>query len=85
MFRTDELVELTLRVLYRCDTVAEQSPFDIATYSYVNPLLGGIFQAGGLGSLDGDTALEQLTLSLNIIRSHTGISQYSGQPRIAYY
>jgi hypothetical protein len=62
--------ELTLRVLYRCCTLADQSPLIPATFSFINPLLTQIVLKGGLEPLDNENALEQLTLVLNLLKSH---------------
>jgi hypothetical protein len=70
--RVDDSPALVLRVLYRLRSLSEQTSFDAATFSYAFPLLGQVLLKGGVdaGQDDGDEALEQVTLVLDIIRFH---------------
>jgi hypothetical protein len=70
--RIDNSPALVLRVLYRLRSLSEQTPFDAATFSYAFPLLAQVLLKGGVdvGQDDGDEALEQVTLVLDIIRFH---------------
>jgi hypothetical protein len=61
-----------LRVLYRCCTLAEQAPLTPATFSFVHPLITQIVLKGGIEPEDADTALEQLTLVLNLLGYQVG-------------
>jgi hypothetical protein len=58
--------------LYRIRSLAEQTPFDAATYSYTAPLINHIINTGGGHAADSDEALEQLALALDFIRFHCG-------------
>jgi len=53
-------------------SVAEQTPFDAATFSYAFPLLAEVLVQGGVGSGDEDEVLEQVALVLDIIKFHCG-------------
>lgn len=66
-----------LRVLYRLRTLSEQTPFDSATYSYAYPLLSQVLITGGVGLTEEDDPLEQIMLSLQIVRFHCGECEYS--------
>ena len=61
-----------LRVLYRLRSLSEQIPLDSATFSYAFPLLLQVIQKGGVGFGEDDEPLEQVTLSLDIIKFHCG-------------
>ena len=66
---------LVLRVLYRLRTLSEQVPFDAATFSFSFFLLGCVARKGGVGihtggEQDGDEALEQVALVLDVIKFH---------------
>ena len=68
---------LVLRVLYRLRTLSEQAPFDAATFSFAFFLLGCVARKGGVGvgvdkggEQDGDEALEQVALVLDVIKFH---------------
>lgn len=61
-----------LRVLYRLRSLSEQTPLDPATFSYAFPLLQQVIQKGGIESGQDDEPLEQVTLSLDIIKFHCG-------------
>ena len=68
-----------LRVLYRLRSLSEQTPLDSATFSYAFPLLFQVIQKGGIGSGEDDEPLEQVALSLDIIKFHCGESTSSSQ------
>jgi hypothetical protein len=57
-----------LRVLYRLRSLSEQTPLDSATFSYAFPLLQQVIQKGGVESGKEDDSLEQVALSLDIIK-----------------
>ena len=61
-----------LRVLYRLRSLSEQTPLDSATFSYAFPLLLQVIQKGGVRSGENDEPLEQVALSLDIIKFHCG-------------
>ena len=66
---------LVLRVLYRLRTLSEQAPFDAATFSFSFFLLGCVARKGRVGidtggEQDGDEALEQVSLVLDVIKFH---------------
>lgn len=62
---------LVLRVLHRLRFLAEQVPFDVATFSYMSPLLSQIFNKGGIGLTEDDDPLEQVALSLDLVKFHS--------------
>ena len=66
---------LVLRVLYRLRTLSEQAPFDAATFSFSFFLLGCVARKGEVGiytgeEQDGDEALVQVALALDVIKFH---------------
>lgn len=63
---------LVIRVLYRIRTLSEQSPFDVATFSYASPLLSVVLSKGGIALEEGDDPLEQVTLAVDIVKFHAG-------------
>jgi hypothetical protein len=63
---------LVLRVLYRLRSLSEQAPLDSATFSYSYPLLHQVLVKGGIGVTEEDDPLEQVALSLDIIKFHCG-------------
>ncbi|KAG2121247.1 armadillo-type protein [Suillus clintonianus] len=83
--RAEQLSSLVLRVLYRLRSLSEQAPFDAATFSYAFPLLAHVLLKGGVdaGEDDGDEALEQVTLVLDIIRFHCSEFSDAAFPRKA--
>ncbi|KAG1762385.1 armadillo-type protein [Suillus occidentalis] len=76
--QAEQLSSLVLRVLYRLRSLSEQTPFDAATFSYAFPLL-----ASDVGQDDGDEALEQVTLVLDIIKFHCSEFSDAAFPRKA--
>lgn len=65
-------IALILRVLHRMRFLAEQATFDVATYSYLSPLLKQILLKGGIGLDEEDDPLEQVALALDLIKFHSG-------------
>ena len=63
---------LVIRVLYRLRTLSEQRPFDAATYGYASPLLSQVLLKGSIAIGEEDDPLEQIALSLDIIKFHCG-------------
>jgi hypothetical protein len=61
-----------LRVLYRLRSLSEQTPLDSATFCYAFPLFQQVIQKGGIVSGEEDDPLEQVALSLDIIKFHCG-------------
>lgn len=61
-----------IRVLYRLRTLSEQSPFDVATFSYTSPLLSAVLSKGGIALEEEDDPLEQVTLTVDIVKFHAG-------------
>ena len=61
-----------LRVLYRLRSLSEQTPLDSATFSYAFPLVQQVIQKGGIQPGEEDDPLEQVALSLDIIKFHSG-------------
>jgi hypothetical protein len=73
--------QLVLRVLHRLRSLSEQTPLDSATFSYAFPLLFQVIQKGGIGSGEDDETLEQVALSLDIIKFHCGEYADAAFPR----
>jgi len=63
---------LVTRVLYRLRFLSEQAPFDAATFSYAFPLLSQTLLTGGVPGEEEDDPLEQVALTLEIIKFHSG-------------
>ncbi|KAJ7760500.1 armadillo-type protein [Mycena metata] len=59
------VVRLVIRVLHRLRSLAEQAPFDSATFSYAFPLLAQVLTLGGIDPEDEEEALEQVALALD--------------------
>ncbi|TCD64479.1 translational activator of GCN4 [Steccherinum ochraceum] len=72
---------LLLRVLHRLRSQSEQTPFDVATYSYTSPLLYQVLIKGGVGLTEDDDPLEQVTLALQIIKFHCSEFSHTAFPR----
>ena len=75
---------LVIRVLYRLRTLSEQTPFDAATYGYASPLLSQVLVKGGIAIGEEDDPLEQIALSLDIIKFHCGECELSESRGILY-
>ncbi|THH11230.1 hypothetical protein EW146_g8121, partial [Bondarzewia mesenterica] len=80
--KAEPISELISRVLYRLRSLSEQAPLDSATFSYIYPLLNLILLKGGIGLTEEDDPLEQVTLSLDIIKFHCGEFEDTTFPRI---
>lgn len=61
-----------LRVLRRLRSLSEQTPLDSATFSYAFPLIQQVIQKGGIRPDKEEDPLEQVALSLDIIKFHSG-------------
>ena len=66
------LQDLVLRVLYRLRSLSVQTPLDPATFSYAFPLLFQVIEKRGVRSGEEDEPMEQVALSLDIIKFHCG-------------
>ncbi|KDR69874.1 hypothetical protein GALMADRAFT_913484 [Galerina marginata CBS 339.88] len=80
--QAEPLHMLVVRVLYRLRFLAEQAPFDAATYSYTFPLLSQILIGGGVPGEEEDDPLEQVALTLEIIKFHCGEFSNPAFPRL---
>ncbi|KDQ56445.1 hypothetical protein JAAARDRAFT_36597 [Jaapia argillacea MUCL 33604] len=72
---------LVIRVLYRLRSLSEQSPLDSSTFAYSFHLLGQILIKGALELSEEDDPLEQIVLSLDIVKFHAGEFSDSAFPR----
>ncbi|KAF7308577.1 TOG domain-containing protein [Mycena chlorophos] len=79
--RAEPLNNLIIRVLLRLRSLSEQTPFDSATFSYAFPLLACVIERGGIEPADEDEALEQLSLTIDIIKFHCGEFSDKAFPR----
>ncbi|KAI0343486.1 ARM repeat-containing protein [Trametopsis cervina] len=79
--QAEPINSLLLRVLHRVRFIGEQGTFDVATYSYMSPLLQQILRKGGIGLTEDDDPLEQVALALDIIRFHCGEFSDAAFPR----
>ncbi|CAL1711997.1 unnamed protein product [Somion occarium] len=70
--QAEPINSLVSRVLYRLRSLSERAPFDSATYSYAYPLLSQVLVNGGIGLTEEDDPLEQIVLSLQIVKFHSG-------------
>ena len=61
-----------LRVLQRLRALSERTPLDSATFSYAFPLIQQVIQRGGIRPGEEDDPLEQVALSLDIIKFNSG-------------
>ncbi|KAH9175038.1 ARM repeat-containing protein [Lactarius sanguifluus] len=73
--------QLVLRVLYRLRSLSEQTPLDSATFSYAFPLVEQVIQKGGILTGEEDDPLEQVALSLDIVKFHSGECADTAFPR----
>ncbi|TFK45118.1 armadillo-type protein [Crucibulum laeve] len=73
---------LIIRVLYRLRFLAEQAPFNAATFSYTFPLLCQVLLHGGVSAEEEEEALEQVSLALDFIKFHCGEFADIGFPRV---
>lgn len=51
-FRSETLCDLVLRILYRLRFLCDQAPLDLASLSFVEPLITRVIKKGGLGVTD---------------------------------
>jgi hypothetical protein len=58
--------------------LSEQYPLDSATFSYSYPLLHQVLLKGGVGLTEEDDPLEQVALTLDIIKFHCGECLFPG-------
>ncbi|THH23082.1 hypothetical protein EUX98_g8100 [Antrodiella citrinella] len=72
---------LILRVLHILRSQSEQTPFDVATYSYMSPLLYQVLMKGGVGLTEDDDPLEQVTLAVQILKYHCSEFSHTMFPR----
>ncbi|KAI0060576.1 ARM repeat-containing protein [Artomyces pyxidatus] len=70
--QSESINQLIIRVLYRLRSLSEQIPLDAATFSYAFPLLHQVLLKGGIGLGEEDDPLEQIALSLDIVKFHCG-------------
>ncbi|TQV93892.1 hypothetical protein V2A60_003948 [Cordyceps javanica] len=76
----EPLEDLVTRILYRLRFAGEQRPFDVATLTYVLPLLLNILRTGGVGTTDEDCDA-QIVLAVEIISFHADICEDESLPR----
>ncbi|KAJ7066647.1 armadillo-type protein [Mycena amicta] len=79
--RAEPLNNLVIRVLLRLRSLSEQAPFDSTTFSYAFPLLAHVLERGGIEPADEDEALEQLALTIDIVKFHCGEFTDTAFPR----
>ncbi|PGH33279.1 hypothetical protein GX50_03890 [[Emmonsia] crescens] len=77
----EPLGELVARILYRLRLGSEQRPFDIATLSYILPLIFIILEKDGIEEPD-DSKGEQVLLALEFLSFHTNSFSDNRLPRI---
>lgn len=65
-------IELVIRILYRLRFLSEQAPLDVTTFSYAFPLLSHILTSGGIPGDEGDDPAEQVALTVEILKFHSG-------------
>jgi hypothetical protein len=73
MFQT---IVLVVRILYRLRFLSEQATFDAATFSYAFPLLSHVLVAGGITGGEDDEPVEQVALTVEIFKFHSGECRY---------
>ncbi|OAA53021.1 50S ribosomal protein L19e [Cordyceps fumosorosea ARSEF 2679] len=76
----EPLEDLVTRTLYRLRFAGEQRPFDVATLTYVLPLLLDILRTGGVGATDDDRDA-QIVLAVEVISFHTDVCEDESLPR----
>ncbi|KAM3449958.1 hypothetical protein MY3296_006486 [Beauveria thailandica] len=79
-FCEEPLEDLLTRTLYRLRFAGEQRPFDVATLTYVLPLLLDILRTGGVGATD-DERDAQIVLAVEVISFHTDVCEDESVPR----
>ncbi|KAJ3498285.1 hypothetical protein NLG97_g1246 [Lecanicillium saksenae] len=76
----EPLEDLVTRTLYRLRFAGEQRPFDVATLTYVLPLLLDILRTGGVGETDDDRDA-QIVLAVEVVSFHTDVCEDESLPR----
>ncbi|KAM3537214.1 hypothetical protein ARSEF1564_009864 [Beauveria bassiana] len=79
-FCEESLENLLTRTLYRLRFAGEQRPFDVATLTYVLPLLMDILRTGGVGATD-DERDAQIVLAVEVISFHNDVCEDETLPR----
>ncbi|KAJ3745026.1 armadillo-type protein [Lentinula detonsa] len=79
--QAEPLNQLVLRILHRIRFLSEQLPFDSATFSYIFPLLKYVVLEGGVVTEEPEEMLEQVALTQDIIKFHSGEFSDVGFPR----
>ncbi|SCZ89778.1 BZ3500_MvSof-1268-A1-R1_Chr1-3g01573 [Microbotryum saponariae] len=82
-FRAEPLSALVTRVLYRIRFLAEETPFDSATFAYAAPLVNSATRAVDLKSASLESVLEQMTLALDFLAYHARACAGTAFPRLA--
>ncbi|KAJ7224326.1 armadillo-type protein [Mycena pura] len=77
----EPLNNLVIRVMHRIRSLSEQAPFDSATFSYAFPLFAGVLMQGGINPENEEEALEQVVLTIDIIKFHCGEFSDTAFPR----
>ncbi|KAJ9621558.1 translational activator of GCN4 [Taxawa tesnikishii (nom. ined.)] len=67
----EPLGDLITRVLYRLRFLGEQRPFDVATLSYILPLIFLVLEKGGVGRPAGEEVDEQIVLATEFLTFST--------------
>lgn len=85
-YEAETLGSLTLRILYRLHFLCEQTPLDLASVSFVEPLITRLISRGGLDVSpdDADTIEEQTRLALNFVAFHGNACRDARFPRLAF-
>lgn len=76
----EPLEALVTRILYRLRFASEQRPFDVATLTYILPLLLDILHTGGVGVTEDDRDA-QIVLAVEVISFHTDVCEDESLPR----
>ncbi|SCV68098.1 BQ2448_219 [Microbotryum intermedium] len=82
-FRAEPLSALVTRVLYRIGFLAEETPFDSATFAYAAPLVNTATRAVDPKSASLESVLEQMTLALDFLAYHARACAGTAIPRLA--
>ncbi|KDE04239.1 hypothetical protein MVLG_05338 [Microbotryum lychnidis-dioicae p1A1 Lamole] len=82
-FRAEPLSALVTRVLYRIRFLAEETPFDSATFAYAAPLVNSATRAVDPKSASLESVLEQMTLALDFLAYHARACAGTAFPRLA--
>ncbi|TIA90061.1 hypothetical protein E3P99_01792 [Wallemia hederae] len=84
-YLSESLDELVARILLRVKSISDSSLLDATTLGFLMPLIDKvIFETGvGVSREDNDGAEEQLTLSLDLLASHSAVMSDVNYPRSA--